>query len=133
EPAVLVFLPQAHPAALRVARQHTCRKSGRGCVVGDADADHGFVGREVEGAVHGVKVDAAIHGDLLELFDLAGVARVPGRVGEPECRATRAVREHLGVHEVVRGPELRAVPGARAAVAARAADAVEVETFTFAI
>src|SRR5688572_20908916 len=100
-------------------------------MLGDADTHYRLVRRKIESAFHRVEVDPAVDRKLLGLRCLAGIARIPGRVGEPEGGAPRAVRKHLRRNEIVRGPEFLAVPHARAARAARAADAVEVEAFAF--
>src|SRR6185503_6644494 len=99
----------------------------------DADGDGLRAAVEMERALHGVEVAPAVHRELLGLRGRAGRARVVGRVRESERRAPRAVRQHLLAGEVVAGPELRAVPDAGAASAARAADAIEVEAFAFAV
>src|SRR4029079_2724209 len=99
----------------RVGREYAPRETPRLRMLADADADHGLLGHEVEGALDGVEVHAAIDREQLGLLHLADGTRIPRRVGQLERRAARAVRQHLRGHEVVRGPELRSVPDARAA------------------
>ena len=80
------------------ARQHRGRKTLWLRMIGEADANYCALGRalgsETEAAFDGIEIGAAVHGDLLDLVDVADRARGPRGIRQVHHRTARAIRPH---------------------------------------